>query len=331
MLGTRKRAAFAQLTHAANSGSIPSPHPFWGKNFNLLSMRFELEPDNRNCPDAILLDDLRTVASRLGKSTLTKDEYDKHGRFAAATIQNRFGSWNTALAKSNLRVGKRNAIPHGELQSDLQKAAETLGTKVVTVEAYTSIGKFSASTISRAFGSWSNALSAAGLEASSSWHPKTSDDDLLSNLAAVWEALGHQPKQHDLRQPLSRFSADTYKRRFGSWRKALEFFVQSANDNVSHASRAQPSSSAGGSMPLARQKHRTQRDPSWRLRFLVSRRDRFTCRACGRSPATTVGVVLHVDHVVPWSHGGETVLDNLQTLCERCNIGKSDLPMFEEG
>jgi 5-methylcytosine-specific restriction endonuclease McrA len=36
------------------------------------------------------------------------------------------------------------------------------------------------------------------------------------------------------------------------------------------------------------------------------------------------GVVLHVDHIIPWSKGGQTVDENLQTLCDRCNLGKSD-------
>jgi 5-methylcytosine-specific restriction endonuclease McrA len=34
------------------------------------------------------------------------------------------------------------------------------------------------------------------------------------------------------------------------------------------------------------------------------------------------GVELHVDHVTPWSKGGETTLANLQTLCNKCNLGK---------
>jgi len=37
------------------------------------------------------------------------------------------------------------------------------------------------------------------------------------------------------------------------------------------------------------------------------------------------GVCLHVDHVKPWGKGGETVLENLQILCDVCNIGKSDV------
>jgi 5-methylcytosine-specific restriction endonuclease McrA len=54
-------------------------------------------------------------------------------------------------------------------------------------------------------------------------------------------------------------------------------------------------------------------------------RDRFTCCACGASPALSPGVELHVDHIVPWSKGGETGLENLQTLCSVCNLGKSNV------
>jgi 5-methylcytosine-specific restriction endonuclease McrA len=59
----------------------------------------------------------------------------------------------------------------------------------------------------------------------------------------------------------------------------------------------------------------------------VLRRDNFSCQACGASPAKTPGVILHVDHIRPWSEGGETVFENLHTLCEPCNIGRSNLPL----
>jgi 5-methylcytosine-specific restriction endonuclease McrA len=70
---------------------------------------------------------------------------------------------------------------------------------------------------------------------------------------------------------------------------------------------------------------RTPRAVNWRLRFLVMQRDGFRCCNCGSSPAKGHAVSLQVDHVVPWSRGGETTFENLQTLCETCNIGKSDL------
>lgn len=61
-----------------------------------------------------------------------------------------------------------------------------------------------------------------------------------------------------------------------------------------------------------------------KLRYAVLKRDHFKCCACGASPAKDPAVELHIDHIVPWSKGGETKPDNLQTLCSRCNIGKSN-------
>ena len=72
---------------------------------------------------------------------------------------------------------------------------------------------------------------------------------------------------------------------------------------------------------------RKRRDPSPRLRFQVLVRDHFTCRFCGASPQKDPAVTLHIDHILPWSKGGETTLENLQTLCSKCNIGKSDFIM----
>jgi hypothetical protein len=70
--------------------------------------------------------------------------------------------------------------------------------------------------------------------------------------------------------------------------------------------------------------HITKRDASVKLRFDVFKRDNFKCCICGASPAKDVNVELHIDHIIPWSKGGETEIDNLQTLCSRCNLGKSD-------
>jgi ribosomal protein L37AE/L43A len=57
------------------------------------------------------------------------------------------------------------------------------------------------------------------------------------------------------------------------------------------------------------------------LRFKVLMRDNFTCRYCGRKAPN---VVLHTDHILPKSKGGKTIMENLTTACEDCNIGKSD-------
>ena len=56
------------------------------------------------------------------------------------------------------------------------------------------------------------------------------------------------------------------------------------------------------------------------LRFEVLEKYNFKCRACGYGAAD--GKKLHVDHIIPISKGGETVMKNLQALCDDCNIGK---------
>ncbi len=59
-----------------------------------------------------------------------------------------------------------------------------------------------------------------------------------------------------------------------------------------------------------------------KMRYDVLKRDNFRCKICGRSADD--GVVLHVDHIKPVSKGGRTTMSNLRTLCEQCNMGKSN-------
>lgn len=62
---------------------------------------------------------------------------------------------------------------------------------------------------------------------------------------------------------------------------------------------------------------------SWRqLRYDVLKESNGRCCLCGRSAKD--GVVLHVDHIIPLSVDWEKRLDknNLQVLCEDCNMGK---------
>jgi len=70
--------------------------------------------------------------------------------------------------------------------------------------------------------------------------------------------------------------------------------------------------------------HKTSRRIPDRLRLQVLKRDKYKCMFCGASPATDQTIVLVVDHIKPWAKGGETEINNLQTLCSKCNSGKSD-------
>lgn len=56
-----------------------------------------------------------------------------------------------------------------------------------------------------------------------------------------------------------------------------------------------------------------------KIRFEVFKRDKFTCQYCGKSAPD---VILHVDHIMPISKGGEEDITNLITACQDCNLGK---------
>lgn len=68
-----------------------------------------------------------------------------------------------------------------------------------------------------------------------------------------------------------------------------------------------------------RPQQRTPRKVPLRLRYRVLERDGGKCCLCGSRDN------LHVDHIIPYSKGGETVMENLRALCADCNIGKGAL------
>lgn len=208
-------------------------------------------------------------------------------------------------------------VPDEELVRDLKSVAEKLGATSVSISAYDTHGKFYASTLQRRFGSWRNALTRAGLVAPKE---RANEEQLFDNLVELWARLGRQPRLSDMTSQNSPISGDTYKRRYGGWRKALEAFVAWANENDA-TTRSRPAIPVGSP-------HKTPRNINYRLRFLVMRRDNFKCRITGRSPATDLNVILEVDHIVPWEGGGETVFEK-QTLAKDINIGKSNLGMTE--
>jgi hypothetical protein len=204
--------------------------------------------------------------------------------------------------------------PDQDFLNDLKRVAEELCSNTVSMRQYDKCGRFAASSLRRRFGSWSDALKRAGLTTEFR-NVKYTDDQLYSNLIDVWSNLGRQPRHADLTSQISRISVDSYKRRFGGWRKALQAFVRWAND-----SEVSPPPNASAQTAI-RQASRTVND---RVRFRVMLRDKFKCQYCGRSPATH-DVTLHLDHRKPFSEGGASDFENLVTSCSKCNLGKGEI------
>ena len=58
------------------------------------------------------------------------------------------------------------------------------------------------------------------------------------------------------------------------------------------------------------------------LRRRIIERDGVHCVYCDEDLSTAE---IHMDHVIPESHGGETTYNNLQVTCRKCNLAKGTL------
>lgn len=197
-----------------------------------------------------------------------------------------------------------------DILADLRRVAKELGKNSVSNHEYPKYGKFSTKVFRNRFGSWNKALEAAGLMQSK--ETNISSEVLFENLEKVWLTLGRQPFYGEMKKPLSKYTTKPYVARWGGWMKACEAFIKYKGNSVEFQ-RLFNSKSVSATRSI-----------SEKLRLHVYKRDNYVCVICGRSPANERGVILHVDHIVPFSLGGKTELDNLRTLCSKCNLGKSN-------
>jgi len=206
--------------------------------------------------------------------------------------------------------------------AEIKRVAKQLHKNTVSKTDLKKCGRVSYSTILRKFpGGLSNVLKKAGLEYKED-HRFQSDVHLFEELRRIWELVlqkeGRRPYQTDLRRYDCRFCVSTYKDRFGSWLKACqalldweEGLLEADNQRQLHNRKNLPRNNNTRSIPL-------------KIRMKVLQRDNFKCVCCGKSPASDSRVQLEVDHIYPFSRGGTSDLENLQTLCSKCNKGKGD-------
>lgn len=211
--------------------------------------------------------------------------------------------------------------------------AKKFGYSYFTTDQFAAVTGICRRTIRNRFVNWKTALAKAGIENpeyGNTGRGRYSDEECFENLFNVWLYHGRAPHRDEMSKSPSTIGVAAYYLRWGTWRKALLAFVERANSDVSAITVRAEVVQPGASTEIAviemerRPKEEDSRNIRLGLRFRVLQRDSFRCCSCGRSPAISPGVELHIDHVIPFSRGGKTALDNLQTLCKECNLGKSN-------
>lgn len=165
-----------------------------------------------------LLAEIRRLADDSDPPAQAEMKHD--GAYAPETYRSRFGSWAAALREAGFTPpAQGDRISDADLCDALTDLAATIGT-VPTSADMKEQGPHSANTYIDRFGSWEDALVAAGLD----------PDDMASRVATETLIDALQELAADLdRAPFARdmndsgpFHTSTYSRRFGSWSAALE-------------------------------------------------------------------------------------------------------------
>lgn len=290
-------------------------------------MRFEIE-HLESYDDAALLDELRRVAGLVRTDKLTREQFNAHSNVHASTLRKRFGGWRAALKAASLaeRIDASNiATTRDGILDSIRAASVALGTNMFTRREFEHVSGISNGPIYRHFGSWKNAIAEAGFVQVALGRRYT-DEECFENLLKVWTHYGRPPKHSEMTSAPSVVGPKAYVLRWGTWRKSLSAFVRRVKEPEVDRASDVPAITSGE--VLKEESARDHREISLSLRYAILKRDSFRCVACGSSPALTHGLVLHIDHIVPWARGGRTDISNLRTLCSSCNLGKGVSPAF---
>ncbi len=306
-------------------------------------MKFELNFLPANATDKDIFEEIKRVNSIVGKTILSSRDFNKYSKIHSATLCRRYGSWRATLEKAGIgnkysgppeiseKVHSKHSryLSNEQILEELKRIAMLLGKNEITTNDVDKNSKIIGTKILKSrFGSWRTGVEKAGLRVSRHGIRWT-DDEYFENLLSVWTHRGRQPLYREMNLPPSRITIEGYRSRFGGWRKALEAFVERMSKDESY--KELKSISCDEAEPAVRQEIKQhsvsvedRRSIPLGLRYKVLSRDNFKCVRCGKSPATTLGVELHVDHKNPFSKSHKTTLDNLETKCKECNLGKSN-------
>jgi hypothetical protein len=222
------------------------------------------------------------------------------------------------------RMKRGRAMSDDALIAEMHRVHKLTGHCVLTKDDFNRLSVSCYEVVLNRFGGWHKALAVAGIEKSEAGN-RYSDEECLENIAVLWNHYGRQPRYDEVKRPPSAVGAKAYVGRWGNWRRALKAFVEWANTNSAESNapstREIPPESDSAPAVKVRRSADDRHEVPLRLKWQVHVRDNFRCVACGKNPPQH-GVTLHADHIAPWADGGKTVLDNLQTLCEECNLGK---------
>jgi hypothetical protein len=166
-----------------------------------------------------LLDVLHRLTDELGERP-TADQMDEQGEYWVSTYQDHFGSWTNAVEEAGYETPHPSRrVPTERLLDELKRIADDVGGRP-TLRDMEAKGEYGPMTFIRRYGSWNEALEAAGFEARTS-HDSVSQEEMIEELHRLADALDKRPSMRDMNEH-GKFSPNTYHEKFGAWSTALQ-------------------------------------------------------------------------------------------------------------
>jgi len=175
--------------------------------------------EQKGYDDTYLIEKLQDLHHRLGTVPTQADLADDDETPSLSPYQNIFGSWNDALRAAGLEPTQQHRISDDELIDELTTLAAELGRPPRYQEISDRDDTFSTTAYERAFGSFTDALRAAGLPVN--FRARVDRDYLIDQLRELADELGRTPQYDDLEEYPTYPSTWPYLCEFDSWNEAL--------------------------------------------------------------------------------------------------------------
>lgn len=164
-----------------------------------------------------LIDDLHQTTEKLGRPPKST-EVAEHCQFSIMPYKRVFGKWNDALRAAGLELHRRSSISEEELLDDLRRVAAEVG-RTPAESDVRDHGDFADITYIDRFGSWNDAVRAAGFEPNLRYD--VTEHELIEEIHRLKEECGRTPRQDDMAER-GKFGVNRYWNHFGGWNNALD-------------------------------------------------------------------------------------------------------------
>lgn len=293
--------------------------------------------------DDELISNLKKVAKKLNKNSLTQQEYCNSGINCVSNsklFKERFGSWNKALNIANLDVKKEMNISELQLFKNLESLIKKIGSNNVRKEDLVRPNsKYTISAYKSAFGSWENS--------------KIQFNKYISKLKSVIEIDYTLRRNHTTNKKISKAIENEVKRKYKYrcsvkgckcgeaigdldkkyqktihvvhkklWEKGGETLIKNLITKCEDHYKEYLAKHS--SLSLKVESKRT-RSISSKIKEAVLKRDKHRCVKCKKGPYENGRMYtkdIEIDHIHPYSKGGINDMSNLQVLCKDHNLKK---------